>query len=349
MRFSTIQQIFFFGILTLATVAFLYIILPFIAPVFWALVLGILFYPAYEWFLKRVHFPSAASTITILAILALVLIPLLVIGSLVVSEAFELYGRISDSGFDAASGVTDVINKISPYTAKFGVEAWQIENKVRLLSGELSNWLAGSLVSVGQVTLTILIDLFIMLYLLFFIFKDGQALRAKAMRIIPLGDAYENELFKKFTATTRAVIKGTILIGIAQGAIGAAIFALVGISSPILWGTAMAVLSIIPGVGAGVIWFPAGVFLILTGFLWEGLFVLLGGIVLVSLVDNLLRPFVVGRDTGLPDAVVLLSTVGGLAVFGISGFIVGPIIAALCLTLWDFFEKKYQKELSLNT
>lgn len=348
MRFETIQQVFFFGMLATATVAFIYVVAPFLAPVFWAIVLSILFYPLYQRISIYARFPALASLGTILAILALVLIPLAIVGSLVVSESFDLYARISHSDFDAASGISKLLDRSSPYLSEFGIETWEVENKIRALAGQFSNWLASSLVSWGQVTIGILIDLFIMLYLLFFIFKDGRALETKLIRILPLGDRYERELFKKFSETARAVIKGTVLIGIAQGVLGALIFSLAGISSPILWGTLMAVLSIIPGLGAGLVWFPAAVFLILSGSIWSGLFVMLGGFILISLVDNVLRPIIVGRDTGISDPIILLSTIGGLVVFGVSGFIVGPVIAALCMTFWNFFEQKYQKELGVD-
>lgn len=348
MRFGTLQQIFFFGMLFVATFAFLYILLPFAFPLFWAFVLGILFFPVFEWFEKRLKYGWIASTVTIITILVAVLLPLTLVGSSVVTEGIHLYTQITDGSFDPAGSVETVVAKITPYTEVYGISAEFIDTKIQELTGEFGNWLANSLIGWGQLTFSIIIDIFIMLYLLFFIFTDGRKLEQKALRILPLGDEYERALFKRFTETTRAVIKGTFVMGIAQGLIGGILFALVGIPSPILWGVAMAVLSIIPGVGSGLIWVPAAIILALSGSMSEGLILFFGGAILISGIDNVLRPIIVGRSSGLPDPIILLSTLGGLVIFGISGFIVGPVIASLCLTIWEFFEKKYQNELALN-
>jgi predicted PurR-regulated permease PerM len=153
-------------------------------------------------------------------------------------------------------------------------------------------------------------------------------------------------LFERFTTTTRAVAKGTVAIAILQGALGGIAFAIAGVSAPTLWGVAMTFMAVIPAIGPGIIWLPAGIILLLTGSIWQGVFILIVGGLLVSLIDNLLRPILIGRETKMPDALILLATLGGLATFGISGFIVGPIIAAFFLSLWSIFEEKYHTELS---
>lgn len=141
-------------------------------------------------------------------------------------------------------------------------------------------------------------------------------------------------------------MKGTFIIGIVQGTLGGLLFWAVGIKGAVIWGSLMTVLSIIPAVGSFLVWFPAGVILLFTGHIWQGVVVLVVGTAIISLVDNLLRPPLVGKDTEMPDVLVLLSTLGGLSLFGISGFIIGPIIAAFFLSMWNMFEEEHRKELN---
>ena len=156
----------------------------------------------------------------------------------------------------------------------------------------------------------------------------------------------EKRLFRKFASTTRATVKGTFLIALIQGALGGILFFAVGISAPFLWGSIMGVLSVIPAIGPGIIWLPAGIILLVSGSIWQGIFVLVAGGLVISLIDNALRPIFVGKDTEMPDFLILLSTFGGLSVFGITGFIIGPIIAAFFLSMWNMFEEEYKKDLS---
>jgi predicted PurR-regulated permease PerM len=178
--------------------------------------------------------------------------------------------------------------------------------------------------------------------------RDGRKLQDLIIHYLPLGDAYEKRLLERFSETTRAVMKGTIAIAVLQGLIGGVVFWAVGISSPALWGVAMAILAIIPAVVPALIWVPASILLITTGAISEGVIIIVTGVLLVSLVDEFIRPILVGRGSKMPDALVLLATVGGLATFGITGFIVGPIIAAFFLSLWVMFEERYHDELISN-
>ena len=207
---------------------------------------------------------------------------------------------------------------------------------------------ATSLVAFSQYTLSFLIEVMIMLYLLFFFLRDGTKIVRLLRHYLPLGDDYERLLVSRFSDTTQAVIKGTILISVLQGIIGGVLFGLVGIPNPVLWGATMGVLAIMPLIGTSVVWLPAAIILMVTGSFWSGMIILLVGALVISSVDNFLRPILVGRSTKMPDSLVLLSTIGGIATFGVSGFIIGPIIAALFLSLWTIFEEKYRVELTKN-
>jgi predicted PurR-regulated permease PerM len=180
-----------------------------------------------------------------------------------------------------------------------------------------------------------------MLYLLFFFLRDGPGILEALIRALPLGDTRERHLLDRFAGVSRATIKGTLVVGIVQGTIGGIAFAMLGISAAVLWGTVMALLSILPAVGTALVWLPAAIVLMATGQIFGGIALIFVGVFVIGLTDNLLRPILVGRDTQLPDYVILLSTLGGLAGFGLAGIIIGPTIAALFLSVWHMAEDEF--------
>ena len=183
---------------------------------------------------------------------------------------------------------------------------------------------------------------FIMLYLLFFALRDGETMLSKAMWALPLGDQRERDLFGKFAEVGRATIKGTLVVGGVQGILGGIMFAILGIQGAVFWGVVMIFLSILPAVGATLVWLPAAIFLMLGGALGKGVILLVYGFLVIGLADNILRPILVGRDTKMPDWLILVSTLGGLTSFGISGFVIGPIIAAMFLAIWTMFGEQQE-------
>jgi len=209
----------------------------------------------------------------------------------------------------------------------------------RLASGALegSQFLATKAFSFGQGTFQFLVSFFVMLYLLFFLIRDGRDLVARIRKAIPLSDAQKRRLFSKFTRVVRATVKGNIVVAVTQGALGGIIFAVLGISGALLWGVLMAFLSLLPAVGAGLIWTPVAIYFLMTGAIWQGVILTLYGVLVIGLVDNILRPILVGKDTKMPDYVVLISTLGGLALFGLNGFVIGPLVAALFISTWGLF------------
>ena len=176
-----------------------------------------------------------------------------------------------------------------------------------------------------------------MLYVLFFLFRDGRAIGRSIRASMPLSEQYNTELIAKFAAVVRATVKGNIVIAVIQGAIGGVAFWALGIKGALLWGTLMTFLSLLPAVGSALVWVPAAGYLLLIGEMWRGLILVLVGVLVIGLIDNLLRPILVGKDTRLPDYVVLVSTLGGISIFGINGFVIGPLIAALFIAAWTLF------------
>jgi predicted PurR-regulated permease PerM len=161
-------------------------------------------------------------------------------------------------------------------------------------------------------------------------------LSAQLVRVIPLGDQRERRLFDKFAEVSRATLKGTVVVSIIQGTLGGMALALVGIDGAVFWGVVMTIVSILPAIGLSIVWLPAALWLFTTGAVAKALMLIVMG-TLIGFVDNLLRPILVGRDTKMPDYLILLSTLGGITAFGLSGFVIGPIIAALCTAGWDMF------------
>ena len=185
---------------------------------------------------------------------------------------------------------------------------------------------------------------FLMMYLLFFFLRDGKKIIELIIHVLPIGDDSERLLLAKFAEVSRATIKGTLVVGIVQGTIGGITFSLLGIQSAVFWGVVMILLSILPAIGSALVWIPAAIYLITNGMLIKGLILIGVGVFIIGMIDNILRPILVGRDTKMPDYLILLSTLGGISLIGISGFVLGPIIAAFFLAIWTMFANEYNTE-----
>ena len=291
-----------------------------------------------------------ASVFSLAGIFLAILIPLTLVTSTVTKQSLDLYERLSRPEVQAQARVSILENasRLLGELERFGIDQSAVKAKLTLAVQHFGQSAGGKLISFGQNFFRLVIQFFVMAYALFFLFKDGQKLLDKLLAVLPLGDAREKKLFHRFASTARATVRGTLLIGIIQGTLGGILFWIAGVDAPVVWALLMAVLSVIPAVGPGLVWLPAGVILLAVGSLWQGILVLAGGVVVVSLVDNILRPYLVGKDTKMPDVLVLLSTLGGLAAFGIAGFVIGPIIAAFFLSMWNMFEEEYKEKLELS-
>jgi predicted PurR-regulated permease PerM len=198
-----------------------------------------------------------------------------------------------------------------------------------------SQFLAAQALNIGQITLELIVRLFVMLYLLFFLLRDGDHLFRIIKDAIPLRPEQQRAVFSKFANVIRATVKGTIVVAVLQGALGGLIFWFLGIRAALLWAVVMAFLSLLPAVGAALVWLPVAIYFVVIGAVWQGLVLIAYGVLVIGLVDNLLRPILVGSDTKMPDYVVLISTLGGIEIFGMNGIVLGPLIAAMFLVVWD--------------
>jgi predicted PurR-regulated permease PerM len=198
-----------------------------------------------------------------------------------------------------------------------------------------SKFIATNVLDIGKNAFDFLVSFFIMLYLLFFLLKDGPALAERIQRAIPLSAEHKRNLFDKFTTVIRATVKGNFLVAAAQGAAGGIAFWVLDVQAPLLWAVVMAFLSLLPAVGAALVWAPVALYLAATGAIWKGVMLTAFGVLVIGLIDNVLRPILVGKDIKMPDYLVLISTIGGIAIFGLNGFVIGPVVAALFIALWD--------------
>lgn len=331
-----------FLLLTAAvSLAFALVLQPFFDAVFWAAVLAIVFMPLQRRLVRRLHQRrNLAAALTLLLCLVAVILPLALVSSLLVRQAALVYealqaGRIDVGGY-LEQGVRVLPGWLERLLERHGfTHLTTLRERLSGFAMQGSRFLVTQAVAVGQNTARFLTGFVIMLYLLFFLLRDGDALVARIRHALPLSLRQKELLFSNFTAVIRATIKGNFVVAAVQGALGGLIFAFLGIQGAALWGAVMAFLSLLPAVGAALVWAPVALYFLFTGSLWQGLMLIAFGMLVIGLIDNLLRPLLVGKDTRMPDYVVLLATLGGLALFGMSGFIIGPVIAALFIATWS--------------
>ncbi len=345
MHFHTLENRAFLALVALVTVVFAWTLGGFLMPVFWAVVLAVLFAPLFQWFERRLRGRGTlAALLTLLTVLLVVVVPLVLLGLAVTQEAVGVYQEVATGQIDLTAPIhtlEELLPLLSRRAEEFGVDFEQLRQNVSSSAVAVSREVVSRLLGIGQQAVTFTLMLAVTLYVLFFFVRDGEQLREVLVRALPLGDPRERRLFTKFAAVTRATVKGTFVIAAVQGAIGGATFAILGLGSPLLWGVVMAVFSLLPAVGGAIVWVPAAVYLLLTGA-WVKALVLTGiGVGIMGTVDNALRPILVGRDAGMPDYMILLSTLGGLATFGFSGLVMGPIVAGLFLTVWEIFTEEF--------
>lgn len=347
MNNKTVQNAFFIGLLVLTTVAFFGLVREFLQPIFWAAVLATLFYGLHRRYVRWVGGrKSIGAVLTLLTILVIVIAPLLAVIAAAAQEAIAVYERLDAGGFevqDLFGRLESYLPIVSDYAEQFGSSLEQLREGLSNAAVAVSRFIGSQALAVGQGAARFTLLLFLMLYILFFFLRDGERLVDTLIAFLPLGDDRERELLTKFAEVSRATIKGTLVVAVVQGALGGILFWILGIGAPVFWGVVMTLLSLLPAVGTVIIWLPAAIYLLATGAVVKGLILLAVGTLLIGLVDNVLRPILVGRDTKMPDFLILLATLGGLAVFGLSGFVIGPLIAAFFLAVWQMFRKSFDQ------
>jgi len=343
------RQAFLLLLVTAISAAFVAMIRAFLLTILLAAIFAGLSYPVYQWLLGRLRGRKGIAAIaTLVLLLALVMAPLLAVLGAGANEALRVTETIrprlqqlvdQPGEFESRLRAIPGFQRMEPYRAQILTKAGE------LVSGT-SAFLFAALSATTRATAVFIFHFFVLLYTMYFFLTGGPGLLRAVLAYLPLTEADKQRMVEKFVSVTRATLKGTILIGVAQGGLGGLAFWVLGLDGAIFWGTAMTVLSIIPGVGSALVWVPASIILAATGAVWQGIALALFGALVIGTVDNLLRPRLVGQDTKMHELLIFFSTLGGLMFFGAMGFIVGPILAALFVTVWEMFGSTFRSALA---
>jgi predicted PurR-regulated permease PerM len=322
----------------------------FLVPVMLAAVFAGIFYPLYQRLLKIFHQRKGLSSFVCCLILLLgLLIPTYFVANLVAKEAIDFYHSTEQIIREIITlGDKGPLGRIKQYkwVEQLNLDKIDWQSSLKEAVQTATTVLATVINKASKGTFQVIADVFLTLFAMFYFFTDGDRLIRRLKYLSPLAEEYEDELIKRFFAVSRATLKGTLLIGLLKGALGALTFWIFGIRSPILWGVVMVILSVIPMVGAWLVMYPAAVILIIIGQVWQGIAVFLIAAIIIGNIDNVLGPKLVARDAGMHDLLIFFATLGGISVFGMMGFIIGPIIAALFLTILDVYSIEFRAQLN---
>jgi predicted PurR-regulated permease PerM len=346
MNNHSVHQKFFHILLFVVTVALCWILLPFFGAIFWGTILAILFQPLQRYlavkFGKRRNLAAFA---TLGLTIVVVILPLSFVAATLVQEIGLAYTQIKAGQPNFTTYFQQAIhalpNSLQTLLGRFGLtDIPSIQQRLTSGAAAISQFVATKAFSIGQNTFQFVISFGVMLYLVFFLLRDGGEIGRRIRRALPLDEGPKQHLIAKFTTVVRATVKGNIAVAAVQGFLGGMIFMTLGIQGSLLWGVLMAFLSLLPAIGAALVWAPAAAYFLLTDDIWRGVILIVFCVVVIGMVDNVLRPILVGKDTKMPDWVVLISTLGGMGLFGINGFVIGPLIAALFMASWDLFTQE---------
>jgi len=333
----------FMALLMAATLAFIWLVWTFFDAILWAVVMAIIFAPMQKWLLEvNPKRPNSMAALTLLTLIAIVIVPTIILGSLLLQQAASIYQGIQTGQIDFAQYFAQIQHALPDWAkqqlSRLGVTDFEALRE-RIGSGMASSFetVATQALSFGQGAFSVFVSLGVMLYLTFFLLRDGPFLSNLVVDAVPLHSVQRRALAEKFISVVRATIKGSMIVAVVQGALGGIIFWGLGIGGALLWAVSMAFFSLLPAVGTGIVWVPVAIYLFATGAVVKGIILVFCGVFVIGLVDNVLRPILVGRDTRMPDYIILVATLGGLQLFGLSGLVVGPVIAALFLAVWEIF------------
>jgi predicted PurR-regulated permease PerM len=323
-----------------SALALCWILQPFYGAILWALVIAMLFTPLYRWFLPRVRQRrNVGAGLVMLIVLLVGVLPFALMTASLAREASAVYQHIDSGDWQPAQYLRGLFDAMPAWMAallqRAGVADFDVlQAKVTAAIAQGSRFIAAQAFSIGLDTFGFVARMGVSLYLAFFLLRDGDELAQAAEDVLPLPPQYKRELLDKFMAVVHATVKGSLMVAVIQGTLGGLILWLLGVKGALLWAVLMAFLSLLPLIGTSLVWLPVAVYFLLAGAAWKTLVLVVYGVVVHGMVDNLLRPMLVGKDARMPDYVVMITTLGGMAVFGINGFIIGPTIAAMFIAVW---------------
>ena len=304
-----------------------------------------LFYPIYRWFLRRTrNRVTLSSILTILFVLVIFGVPLTMMLGLLSNEAIHLYNSVDTKLTELSKDADSWLHRF--YVLELPEKLKQVEwqNRIADAAKTFSRFMYLSITSISKSAFRGIMLFFVYLFTMYYLFKDGPSFLNTLRDMIPMKGEHTDLLVSKFKSITLATVKGTLVIGAIQGTLAGVMLWVFGVGSPVLWGVIMTVLSIIPVVGSGLVWGPAAVVRIVTGHVAAGIAILVLGILIISNIDNILRPRLVGREVTMHPLLVFFGMIGGIALFGISGFLIGPIVAALFVSVWDIYGAEFKEE-----
>ncbi|MFC3059817.1 AI-2E family transporter [Paenirhodobacter populi] len=330
-------------LIVVVSLAFIWLIVPYYGAILWATILAILFHPLQVRLtvLFRGH-RSIAAIVSVLACICIVVLPGSALLAALAQQATDLYNTINRREFDPATLLAQLRSalpvRLDQWLSSLDFTQFSdLQSRLTSFLETATQTIARRAYSVGQGTAQFAVATGVMLYLLFFLFRDGPAVAATIRRASPLSDHHTDRLLRAFVAVVKATVKGNLIIAVIQGGIGGLTFWALGVKASLFWGVLMTVLSLLPAVGAALVWLPVAIYMLVTGDFMRGIILMVIGFGVISLIDNLLRPTLVGKSTRLPDYVVLISTLGGLSILGVNGFVLGPLIAALFFAVWKLY------------
>lgn len=348
MKTEWLYKTFSLAILFILFYLFYKVLSPFLITIAWAMVLSITFYPLYRVFLKYIKRSWAASFITLIIILFIMIGPFSYIVGSLVGEITDVYRALDEKGFETLAKIqthpriAGIFEKISSYKVFEGVDFQQ--SAVQTLKS-LGRSIAEHTKDIFKNAVLLLVNFIIMCITIFYFLKDGNTLASFIKKLLPFSEAQKDRLEHRVKEMVIAAIYGGLAVGVAQGTLGGIAFVFLGLPSPIFWGTAMAIFSLVPLFGCFTIWGSASAILLLSGSYAKGIGLFFYGVLIISSIDNIIKPLVIGGRTKLHTLLVFFSVLGGINFLGFLGFILGPLITALCLSLFEIYTfEENQKE-----
>jgi predicted PurR-regulated permease PerM len=344
-----LSRTFFVVVLLGTTVIFFRMVRIFFVPVLLAAVFASLFYPLYEAFLRIFRGKRTLASFACCFVLLLGLIgPLYLVADLVTREAIDFYRTFHERiGAFFQAGAAGPLGRLRnlPLVRQLGLDRIDLQSALQNVASSAGPFAAALIKRTSQGTIQVVILLFTTLFTMFYFFRDGKDLLRRIRSLIPLDREHKNAIVARFSSVAKATVKGTLLIALVQGTLSGLTLWIFGVGSPFLWGVVATLTAVIPLVGAWLVLYPAAFIQIATGHLWQGIGILLVTVIVIVNVDNVMRPRLVGQETGMHDLMVFFSTLGGIAMFGPMGFIVGPMVAALFLSLLDIYSVEFRENL----
>jgi predicted PurR-regulated permease PerM len=335
----------FILLVVLATIAFAWVLAPFYGAILWGLVVALLFNPLNLRLRKAMgQRRSLASAVTVLLVIVILIVPLILISASLGQQASDVYRRVQSGELDVVLYLQRILDVMPAWMREilnhFGLtDLAAARAKLTTALTQTSQLIAGRALGIGLGAFDFVIGLGVMLYLLFFLLRDGDSLLKRVKSAVPLRAEQKTLLLSRMSVVVRATVKGGVVVAVIQGMLGGLAFWVLGIPAPLLWAVVMAFLSLLPSIGAAIVWGPVALYLLAAGDIWQGLALMGYGVLVIGLADNLLRPFLVGKSTKIPDYIILLSTFGGIGIFGLNGFILGPLIASMFMVSWEIFRE----------